>query len=258
MGLLKKVIVIFAVILISGLAFKNTILKHIITSVATAQLGTDVTLDSVSLQILKGELTLRELTIAQPKGFGNNLLAHIPEISMQINIAQMLKQKTSLNKASLSIKEVNLIRNTQGQLNATELNVLKKSDQNTSTDSPKETLKTSPQKPKKTTHFYIKDLSLNIGKATYLDQSSNKKRTFNINFNKEFHDVSSVKQLTHVILFEVIKSANIAHLLQDSLSSVLDLSKTPLKALNHKHFKKGLSTLKAGLSLFGKPSKKDK
>ncbi len=199
---MKKAIIILAIVIASILAIgiiRDQIIKSAITVVATQVVGAPVHIDGFSLGIFKQSVKISGFKIYNPRGFSRSILVDLPKISVIYDLGALFKQKLHLVNAEIELKEMNLEKNSQGQLNVDELKVVKQGKE--------QQAKSSKQMPMR-----LDLVKLGIGRIILKDYSAQKEasvKVYDINIHKSYKNITSVQQLAALILAEPMKSAGI-------------------------------------------------
>ena len=118
-----RCIAIYAILVIAVLCVLGRIsLPHIIPRVAnpilSRQLGTDVEIAGVRLELLRGRAAIDTVTLAQPEGFTNAPpLMRITHPQGQLRLSQLFKMHAQIPKAQVETLEIHIVRNEDGVLN---------------------------------------------------------------------------------------------------------------------------------------------
>lgn len=187
---------------------KNQYLKTVIEIGGSHFSGARVQLEHFSLDLLRQRIELRQLTVGQPNTFQGNPLATISTVLIDFDLGRTLKGDAYFTQAVLDLEEVVLIRNTTGELNVETLPFNQKEEKL------KEEHKNVPVEEKKPAQgFHIQELKLRINRIVYWDQSSEKqtppKVYENVLKQKSYHDITSVYQLTALVLAHSMQAAAI-------------------------------------------------
>ncbi|MBW8015636.1 MAG: hypothetical protein FVQ82_05580 [Planctomycetes bacterium] len=141
---LKKIVyIILVIILIVGVlvpVFGNRALKAGIESAASKALKVDVTLDDISLSILKGSVELDNLIIANPKGYQNPNLLEAGNVKIDVGLRSLMSDTVKIDNMTfdnitVTIEQKILTNNLQQILNS-----LPKSDKTGEKDKAKKKL----------------------------------------------------------------------------------------------------------------------
>lgn len=120
-------------------------------------LGTEASIGALRLGLIRGYVSIRNLRIAQPEGFGGGDLLLVPEVSVQVRLSSLFKPPRTVEEVILTDWEVNIVKNAAGVMNLDAL-------QTGSAPPPApaagpEEAKESPPKPILVRKFSIRNLS---------------------------------------------------------------------------------------------------
>ncbi len=218
--LLKFFMNIFIVLLIVVFA-RNILAKFIVERGVKALTGLDLRIEDVDIGISDSTLSVKNLTLFNPRGFEDPLMLQIPEIFFHYDLQSFLKRKTHLYELRLSLKEFLVVKNKNGALNLDALKALK-----VSSEEKEKKVEPEPQK-KAPGSFAIDELNFKIGKVVYKDYSKEPAgiREFNINSEEHFSGVTDPRALVRLIVVRALAKTTIADLtslnlkdLQESLT----------------------------------------
>lgn len=202
---MKKVLIVICIILLVTLTLmvlRDQIIRTTITVAASSVLGAPVRVEGFSMGIFKQSIRISNLTVYNPKGFPKGIIIELSRINVNYDFAALLKKQLHLPDAEIVVKEIGLIKNKEGKLNADALKVSQK-------DGLKE-----PEAKSKPVDFPLKidHLKLNIGRLVMKDYSAAEEpiiSVFEINIDKDYKNITSVQQLAVLILSEPMKAAGI-------------------------------------------------
>jgi len=80
-------------------------------------LNTEASVGSISLGLLRGYVSIKDLRIAQPEGFGEGDLLLIPELSAKVKLSSIFKPTLIVEEVILTDWEVNIVKNADGVMN---------------------------------------------------------------------------------------------------------------------------------------------
>ncbi|MDP8236140.1 MAG: AsmA family protein, partial [Candidatus Erginobacter occultus] len=80
-------------------------------------LNTEASIGGLSLGLLRGYVSIRDLRIAQPEGFGEGDLLLVPAVSLKVRISSLLSPPLTVEEVRLDDWEVNLVKNRDGVMN---------------------------------------------------------------------------------------------------------------------------------------------
>lgn len=186
-------------ILFTVIFLRDQLIKSIVVFSAERITGASVRIESFSLGIIKQVVDITGLKIYNPSGFPKGILVDISKIKVGYDFNSLLKKKIYLKEVILDLKELGLVKNTEGKLNVDSLAITDKTGKN-----PKKTSKELPLK--------IDSLTLNIGRLVYKDFTSGREpliQVYDINLKKTYKNINSAQQLVALIITEPMKAAGI-------------------------------------------------
>lgn len=206
----KAVIIFFAVIIVLCVILiisKNTLAQFALTKGVKQAVGLDINLEKIDPSLLNSSVYVKNMTIFNPKGFEDNVMANIPELYIAFDIASFFKGNAHLHKIRLELKEFVVIRNVYGKLNVNSIPGFSK------------TGFASPA-------VKMDLLELKIGKVVYKDYTQPQPvvSEYNINIDEKYQNITDVKALAELIVARaVINTAvsNLVNINSDSLKGVL-------------------------------------
>ena len=189
-------IIIFAAIFILSIA-KNILIQSAITTVGSAVIGAPLKVGGFSLGILSQKVRIKNMKLYNPKGFPQDEpLIDIPEISVDADLMAFTKGKIHVPYIVVSVKQMTIIKDKEGKLNVDSLKVVEQQ---------KEASKKAGKKPKDMA-IAIDYMRLNVGEVVMKDYQKSDPpaiSAFQVGLkNKEFKNITSVAQLSTLIMFE--------------------------------------------------------
>ena len=80
-------------------------------------LNTEASIGSLQLGLLRGYISIRDLRIAQPEGFGEGHLLLAPEMRVKVKLSSLFHSPLTVEEIALTDWEVNIIKNADGVMN---------------------------------------------------------------------------------------------------------------------------------------------
>ncbi|MCK5580276.1 MAG: hypothetical protein KAJ18_03290 [Candidatus Omnitrophica bacterium] len=210
-----KVLVVVVVCVFALGVIKDVLIKTAVTVGAKQVLGTPVKIGKFHLGILTQKIYIKDFKMYQPEGFPEGVLIDIPEINIKCNVLALLKGKIHLPLIVFDLKEMVLVRNTEGALNLDALKIAEKEEE---VEEPKDVSQEKKEKKtSKETAMQIDVMTLKIGKLVQKDYSKGDQpvvSVMNIDKDKTYKDIKSAAQLARILLVEtagpaVLKGAKI-------------------------------------------------
>jgi len=190
-----KKIIYFLVIVISLVwlfsAQKDNLAKRLIEKGIAKATGLRCEMQDLRLGIWKTEIEINSLRLFSPREYKETLFLDAPHIFMDYDFAQLLKKKIFIENMQIELKEIILVRDAKGKLNA--FNFL-------STGSAKSLSASLP--------LEIKNLDLKIGRLIYKDYAKDKDNPqieeFKLNLAAHYSDIHDLNTLVKKIISEVL------------------------------------------------------
>lgn len=188
---------------------KDVILRSVFESAVRALTGFDASVESVGLDLGRGALQIKGLTILNPYDYKERIFADIPEIAVRLDLGELLQKKgTHIHELILNIRELNIEKNAAGISNVSLL----------ASDGKPKRAKISvptPQAPEKKTSFYLDRLEVTLRRVRYYDRSGivPKKLSMDMKMDKVvFQGIQDPKTIINVILMKVITTGSLGNL----------------------------------------------
>lgn len=214
---MKKLIVVLLIILfiIASLAVtKNTIVRVVISRTLWHLTGLNLSIQNIKLDIPKTLIDISGLKIYNPKGYPDKVMADLPFIYVDYNLGPLINGEIYLPELRLYLKELNIIKNSEGVLNISSIKTVK------------EQKRKIPEKEKaRTPPIHIDLLQLKIGKVVYKDYSRGtppQVKEFNINLDEKYENITDTHALVSLIIVKALKRTAIERLANFDLSIVTD------------------------------------
>lgn len=182
---------------------RNTILKFTVIKTTENIIGTSVKIERIALDLVNQEFKVEGFKLMQPKDYGEGVMIDIPSINANYDMNHLLRKKVFLKQLSIDLKELVVIKDTDGKLNVDSLKIAKKN---------------GGECVSETSSAEMEKLCLSVGKVVYKDYKKGPKpeiTVYDINVkNKEYKDIPSERDLavlviTQSMLHTAIKDAAI-------------------------------------------------
>jgi hypothetical protein len=123
---MKKILLgVLVVVVLAVLALffgRNIVARTVVVKGIKQAAGLDINIASVAINL--PSVSVKGLTIYNPAGFTDKVMAQIPEIALDIDLPGIFKNKIYFKKLTLDVGEVNVVLNEQGKLNVNSLALL--------------------------------------------------------------------------------------------------------------------------------------
>ncbi len=216
------VIAIAALFLLSFL--KNQIVKAVVGATITEVTGVKNSMGSFSISFLKQSVRIRDLRLYNPEGFPKDVLAHLPEISVDYNLPALLRGKLYFSLLVIDLKELVVVRNNFNKFNVDALRVA---------------VAKHLESGDKQLPLQIDLMTLNAARVVYKDFAKPQgteptTQVFNINFlDKTFKNITSAQQLAVLVIAEAMKPTAIQGVQMYSAAAFSNLGLIPKGIVNN-------------------------
>jgi hypothetical protein len=220
---MKKTIVVLGIIIVFLVVFllsKDLIVKTAVTQGIKAITGVTLEVESIKVGIFKQVVAIKNLKLFNPPGYADKLMADIPEIYVDYDLAAFFKGQVHLREIRLNLKEMAVDKNNQGKVNLESLQALQ------------------PKGQGKMPQFKIDLLKLDIGKVLYRNYSVKGKpqiKEFNLNIHERYENITEPYSLVAVIISRALVNTTIAQLikfegpLKDAINNTVDKAAKVIK-----------------------------
>lgn len=153
--------------------FRNPLLREFVEYRVTRETGVDASIGSLHLDVLAGSVRVTDFKLANPPGFGDRPMLHMPELLLRID-RESPPGGLRLHQAWVNLAEFNIIRSTDGRTNVFALEKrLRKKKKSDSDDADFE-------------FRGIGELKISLGTVRYIDlQKPSRSQEFRINIQDE-------------------------------------------------------------------------
>jgi len=205
---MKKMLMFIAIAVLGyfTLAFaKDQVLRQVIATTTTAVTGAPTQIKYFSLMVFRQAVHMKGFKMYNPQGFPKEVFVDIPEVEVDLDVGALLKKKLHLQKVTLDLNEMIIIKNKDGELNVDALKIAQTEEK----APPKAEEKKAPEKQSEPIPIQMDELNLNLGRVIYKDYTKGdppKIDVYEINLkNKQYKDITSVQQLIFLIMSEPLK-----------------------------------------------------
>ncbi len=202
---MKKILIIIGIAVFGLIALtfaKDQILRTIIATTTTAVTGAPTKIKTFSLSWTKHSVLIENFRMYNPKGFPKEVFVDIPKIEADLDVGGLLKRKLHLEKVTLDLNEIIIIKNEEGLLNVDALKV-------TQAQEGAGEKKGTPKKKAGRIPMQIDELNLNLGRVIYKDYTKGtppKVDVYELSIkNKQYRNIASAQQLAVIIMSEPLK-----------------------------------------------------
>lgn len=103
--IITMVILIVAIVVIIGASI-DTLIKHGIENMGSSIVGTQVKVGGVNVSLLSGQLTLSDLTVANPKGFSGEYALQVKQVSIDLSLSSLLSKIIQVKDIYISAPQI--------------------------------------------------------------------------------------------------------------------------------------------------------
>lgn len=203
--LILFVVVVFVVLNFAGNMF--------VAKALSDQLGVHVKVGKLSLDPLHQEAGIFAVKIGNPENFEENLLASIPEISLKIDLKDLIKKQLRIKSIRVHISEITIERNKEGKFNLIELKAVKSSfSQKNTNESDEDPSKDKSTSKNKALDVVMEDVYVAVGRAKYVEDTDGQPIVKEVNLGmKEFalDDVTNLNELVKQIAYKMMQSVGL-------------------------------------------------
>lgn len=212
---MKKILVILAIVLVVLFLSKDFIVSTIITTSVVSFADLPVDVKSVKVGIFKSTVEIEGFKLYNPKKiFKDRVMADIPQLYIDYDIGSLLTGTKHLRTVRLNLKEFDVIKNENGELNLDSLKAI-------------ESKRGGPSGIKKDFKFKIDVLELKIGKVVYKDYSKGAPplvKEFEIGLNERYENITNPYAFASLVVFKALANTSISQLANFDLRPLKDVS----------------------------------
>ena len=236
MKLLRSLLLGIVVLLAAVLAGKNLIAKTALTGGVKMITGLDTKLEGVQVGLFSTAVGVKGLQVMNPPQFSERVMLDMPELFIDYNLSDILKGKIHLEVVRLNLKEFNVSKSADSQLNLNSIEAL------SAAKKPAEGKPAKPEgKPAAPINLQIDLLELSIGTVTYTDYTKNPpaKQTFAVNINERHEHITNPYTFAGLLVSRALMRTSIAQLANFDLRGLQSGVETALKDSASQFLKQG-------------------
>ena len=213
---LARLVILLVVAVGVALLAKNAIAKIAVVQGVKAITGVGLKIREMDVGLLNTRIGIKGLRVLNPPGFQDSTMMDVPEISVDYELASLLKGKAHLEEVRLDLKELAVVKNERGELNLQSLQAVKASQSAAQTPA-KKTQPAAPPPP-----ITVDALDLHIGKVVYKDYSSGtlQMKEFNVDIHERFQNITNPYALVGLIVTRALTKTSIARLTNFDLGAL--------------------------------------
>ncbi len=235
---MKRIVIFIAVILIiitAISAFKNQIVEAVFVKAIKQMTGLDVGVSGVKINLIKSWINIDGLNIYNPRQFEDIVMAEIPNIFIDYDLAAFLKGRVHLEKVRINLKKILVVRGSDGRLNINSIKGLSVSSQGVSRGSSSGVKDAKRPAPK----MQLDLLELKIGGAAYKDFTYQPVLIdeYPLNIDDRYENVTDIEAIVKLVVTRALvntaiyKIANLDFdkIKKEGIKNVLDTVKGEFK-----------------------------
>lgn len=204
--------ILLLIILLVGILFagRNQIVKFGIEKGTKKALNLDVIVGDVDINFKDTLVSVNNLKIMNPQGYGDSLMFDMPEMKINYHLKDMIGGKIHFEELRLNIAELVAVRNKAGDLN---LSVFKPEPSNSQTSTSPASTGSSEKKDvsEKPLDLQIDSATIKLGKLVFKDYTKGdtpEVKQVEMNMDETFENVTDVQSIiTTIIQKALMKSA---------------------------------------------------
>lgn len=199
---LFTVLIILIIAVVGILFMRNAIATYLLEKGFKDLIGLKLTTNNINLGILETDIKVDGLTVYNPSGYTEKILAELPQIYIDYSLQDIIKMFLHFPQLSINISQINVEKDSSGNLN---VDYIAKAPAFQSEDKKQKT--TAQQDKEKKMEFLVDRMTLEIGTIRYLDNSKNPplKKKISFNYSKTFKNITDSRVIVDSIVGAVVK-----------------------------------------------------
>ncbi len=218
---LKTVFVVLVVAVCVLVLGRNLVAKAAVSGGIKMIAGLDARIGSMQGGLLKSAVGIKELQVLDPAGFQEPVMVDIPELYVDYDLGSFLRGKVHLETLRLHLKQFNVVKNGQGQLN---LHAIKALETGKAQQPPAQ----KPGGPAPALQIDV--LELNIGKVVFKDYTKSPVlvKEFNVNIDERYEHIANPYAFAGLVVSRALIKTTVGQLAN---FDVMGLQSTVTQAL---------------------------
>lgn len=206
MGLVKKILLLFAVLVIifciiciAAFLLKDRIIISLVNERLSKVFAATVKIESLSWNAMQSSLQVKGLKIYNPVGFPQEELLDLTDIYIEYDLSALLKRELHLSWLELEANQIVVIKDSQGRLNLQELGPRKEADIHAREGRGPEN---------KGWPLRIEVLKLKLGRVVYKDFSVSGKpkvEAYDLRLDRTYKGVTKASQVFDLMIMESLR-----------------------------------------------------
>lgn len=214
MKILRNAIIALFAIFALAIFSRDAIIKFSLEKCLRDICGLNISISKFEFGILKPDIRVNNLVIHNPNGFPEKDIMNFPLIYLRYDLKSLFTPKPHLYEINAHLKELNLIRNREGKLNLEALTVAGQKIN--------EINEKLGNKSKDLPEVSIDALKLRIDRVLLNDYSQSPvlRKEFNLNIDRQYRQITDMRKLVLLIVFEAIRNTSIINLVDFNLNAL--------------------------------------
>lgn len=213
---IKITLVLLSILMIPAvfISGRDHFIKIIASSALTKLTGTRAEVGSLKLNLIKGNLKLKNINIHQPEGFGDGTMMSASELNINFDPGSLFEKEIQVELLNISIRDFVAVTDKNGKINADQLKfnhlAIRKSDKGAETGDSGD-ISESEGIP-----VHIKKMNLSLERVVHKELRDDGLivQAYEVNIKDTPYDhVDSPSELAKIILVQGLKSAAIKNAL---------------------------------------------
>lgn len=229
--ILLKIFLFILVILLITLGTVNFWLPSTVNKLIRKYSGFSSKIEKSACRPLKGRVDLTNFEIEnQTPGFSDKRFLSINKFVADVDVSSLIKGNEAIaEEIIIDINNIAVIKSAGNEYN---FQVFANNIKNNTTSSDKKESKDRDKSDSsKSKKFLIKKLKLALGSVDYVDESSNSKKTYNINYEHEFTNVNDIDIIKKQLISD-LKKYGLEFVIDYILSSMFNIGNVALDTLS--------------------------
>jgi uncharacterized protein involved in outer membrane biogenesis len=216
------IVVILIVLVVGVIVAKNMVVKTGIEQGVKLVTGLPMKIASMDISFTKSYVHIQGMQLYNPEGFPEKLMVDIPEVYVSLDVQALMKKNIHIKEVRFYLKEVVLVKNTDGKMNLDKLKALQQKT------SEKPAPGTAPaQKKEEMPEIQIDVLQLKVDKVVYKDYSKGGDPVITekmIGLDERIENITDPNSLVQIIVLKALMKtpfADLPELKIDGLKSMV-------------------------------------
>ncbi|MBD3380390.1 MAG: hypothetical protein GF408_08025 [Candidatus Omnitrophica bacterium] len=222
--MIKKLAIIFLIAAVAVVVFaKDKLIELSVEKICTDITGARFDIREMKVDLLKPVVDIKDLIVYNPEGFPGVAMAEIPEVYVSIDLKRSLGGEILLRELRFNLRELNVVKNAEGEVNLETLNPLK--DRRKGDDA---------EKTGNIPQVKIRLLVLKAGQVHFRDYSKGvapSVHTFTIGLDETYRDIDDIYTLIRLVISRAIKGTMVSNLIRLPMDEVNKVVKGTYDAL---------------------------